>query len=73
MRTTFRSRCLAGNSRVVRRRVSVEAVQDAYDPCVRIQIKQEGADGPVVTLPPEVARAYANAILRAVDYSLEGH
>lgn len=76
-RTSFRSRCVRGASRRIRRRASVEALQDAYDPHVLVSVCEDSISGVVdemvVKLSPEAAAGYARAILRAVDECLEGH
>lgn len=76
-RTSFRSRCLRGASRKIRRRASVEAVQDTYDPHVLVSVCEDLEPGTVselvVRLSPEAAAGYARAILKAVDECLEGH
>lgn len=75
--TSFRSRCTRGASRKIRRRASVEAIQDAYDPHVLVSVCEDSTAGEiaemVVRLSPEAAAGYARAILRAVDECLEGH
>lgn len=53
-------------------RVSVEGQQDAYDPVVRLSIRDDTGLIKYVELPPELASAFANDIKRAVEYALEG-